>query len=142
MLDTAIAVTAVEFEGKLDKGGVPYILHCITVMEGVKQLGSKVMQAAVMHDLVEDTKWTLDDLRKKGFDEEVVSLVDKVTHRKGETYDDYLDRVAPCPKARAIKLADLDHNSQIHRMKGLRDKDFERLAKYHRAYAFLKGIEA
>lgn len=131
MLDIAISITAQAFEGKLDKGGKPYILHCLAVMEGVSRLGSKVMQAAVMHDLVEDTKWTLDDLRKKGFDEEVVIMVDNVSHRDGETYDEFLDRIAPCPKSRAIKIEDLDHNSQIKRLKGLRDKDFERLAKYH-----------
>ena len=100
------------------------------------------MQAAVMHDLIEDTKWTLDDLRKKGFDEEVVIMVSRVTHLGIHTYDEYLDIIAECPKCRAIKIKDLDHNSQIHRMKGLKDKDFERLAKYHRAYAFLKGIDA
>jgi len=141
MLDRAIAITAVAFEGKLDKGGNPYILHCLTVMYNVRRLGSKVMQAAVLHDLVEDTHWTLEMLRKEGFCEEVINMVDRLTHRKGETYDEYLDRIAPCPNTRAIKIEDLDHNSQIHRMKGLRDKDFERLAKYHRAYAFLKGIE-
>ena len=141
MLDVAISITAQEFEGKLDKGGMPYILHCITVMEGVRSLGSKAMQAAVMHDLIEDTKWTLLDLQKKGFAEEVINVVERLTHLENESYDDYLDRIAPCPIARAIKMADLDHNSQIHRMKGLRDKDFARLAKYHRAYAFLKGID-
>ncbi len=142
MLDVAISITAQAFEGKLDKGGTPYILHCITVMEGVRALGSVAMQAAMMHDLIEDTKWTLDDLRKKGFAEEVIKIVEKVTHLSTDSYDDYLDKIAVCPIARAIKLADLDHNSQIHRMKGLREKDFERLAKYHRAYSFLKGISA
>lgn len=141
MLDIAISITAVAFEGKLDRGGTPYILHCLTVMHGVAHLGAKTMAAGVMHDLIEDTGWTLDDLKKKGFDEEVISIVEKVTHLPEESYDEYLDKIAVCPKARAIKIADLDHNSQIHRMKGLRDKDFERLAKYHRAYAFLKGIE-
>ena len=141
MLDIAISITAVEFEGKLDKGGHPYMLHCLTVMYGVEHLGSKAMQAAVMHDLIEDTKWTLEDLKKKGFEEDVISIVEKVTHLSTDSYDEYLDKLAVCPIARAIKIADLDHNSQIHRMKGLRDKDFERLAKYHRAYAFLKGIE-
>ena len=141
MLDIAISITAVAFEGKRDRGGTPYILHCLTVMEGVRHLGAKTMMAGIMHDLIEDTDWTLDDLRKRGFDEEVVAIVEKVTHLSSDSYDEYLDKLAVCPHARAIKMADLDHNSQIHRMKGLRDKDFERLAKYHRAYAFLKGIE-
>ena len=141
MLDRAIAITATAFEGKLDKGCAPYILHCLTVMYGVREHGSKSMQAAVMHDLIEDTKWTLEDLKKEGFDEEVILIVERLTHLSTDSYDSYLDKIAVCPKSRAIKMKDLDHNSQIHRMKGLRDKDFERLAKYHRAYSFLKGIE-
>ena len=140
MLSRAISITATAFEGKLDRGGTPYILHCITVMTGVEHLGHKVMSAAVMHDLVEDTEWSIGDLREEGFDEEVLAILEKVTHLSTDSYDEYLDKVAVCPKARAIKMADLDHNSLIHRMKGLREKDFERLAKYHRAYAFLKGI--
>lgn len=141
MLDKAIAITAVAFEGKLDKGGQPYILHCLTVMHGVKELGSMAMQAAVMHDLIEDTKWTLDDLKKEGFDEEVIKIVERLTHLPTDSYDEYLDKIAPCKLSRAIKMQDLTHNSQIHRMKGLQDKDFKRLAKYHRAYAFLKNID-
>jgi len=142
MLDIAISITAVAFEGKRDRGGAPYILHCLTVMESVSHLGAKAMMAGVMHDLVEDTDWTLDDLRDKGFDEEVVGIVDRLSHRDGDSYDEYLDRIAPCLISRACKIGDLDHNSQIHRMKGLREKDFARLAKYHRAYAFLKGIDS
>jgi len=110
-------------------------------MTGVEHLGHKVMSAAVMHDLIEDTEWSIGDLREEGFDEEVLELLEKVTHLSTDSYDEYLDKLAICSKARAIKMADLEHNSLIHRMKGLRDKDFERLAKYHRAYAFLKGIK-
>jgi len=140
MLSRAIAITAKAFDGKVDKGGVPYILHCITVMNGVKDLGHTTMIAGVMHDLVEDTNWSIGDLREEGFDEEVLEILEKVTHSPLDSYKEYINKVAVCPKARAIKLADLAHNSLIHRMKGLAEKDFERLAKYHHAYALLKGL--
>lgn len=140
MLDIAIAIAAQAFEGKLDKGGKPYILHCLHVMYAVESLGSEAMQAAVLHDVVEDTSWTLEELHKRGFSDHVIAMVDRLTHRNGEDYDDYLDRIAPCSITRTIKLADLRHNSDITRMKGLRDKDFKRLEKYHRAYAFLSQV--
>jgi len=140
MLSRAIAITATAFEGKMDKGGVPYILHCLTVMDGVKHIDEVTMIAAVMHDLVEDTSYSIGDLREEGFDEEVLEILEKLTHSPLDSYKEYINKVAVCPKARAIKIADLDHNSLIHRMKGLEDKDFERLAKYHRAYALLKGL--
>jgi hypothetical protein len=66
-----------------------------------------------------------------------VDAIDTLTHRKGEPYDDYIKRISKCRRARIVKLADLRHNSDIMRMKGLSKKDFDRLEKYHRAYAYL-----
>ncbi len=141
-LDKAIAIVATAFEGEFDKGGKPYILHCIHVMRGVANLGTEAMIAGVLHDLLEDFPkiWTVQKLLDEGFDPHTVGLVDLLTHKKGESYDDYIMRVSVSASARAIKMTDLRHNSDVHRMKGLRDKDFERVAKYHKAYAFLKGI--
>ena len=141
MLDKAIALTAEKFEGKFDKGGQPYILHCLHVMNAVcpNQDDHELMCIAVMHDLVEDTDVTLGDLYALGFSQRVVSGVDCMTHRGGEDYMDvYIRRIALNPDARKIKIQDLDHNSQMMRMKGLREKDFRRIEKYHRAYAYLK----
>ena len=140
MLGRAIAIASVAFATKLDKGGKPYILHCLHVMNEVANLGSEAMMAAVLHDLVEDTEWTFDMLRAEGFPDHVIHMIDRLTHREGEDYDDYLDRVAQCSTTIEIKKADLRHNSDITRMKGLRDKDFKRLEKYHRAYSFLSQV--
>lgn len=140
-LDLAISITAQAFEGKYDKGGVPYIMHCLTVMDGVKHLGVEAQIAGLLHDMIEDTAWTVDKLTDAGFNPHTISIVDLLTHRKGESYDDYIHRISVSPLARAIKLADLRHNSDIHRMKGLTEKDFARNAKYHKAYAFLKGVQ-
>ena len=141
MLDKAIALTAEKFEGKFDKGGQPYILHCLHVMNAVcpNQDDHELMCIAVMHDLVEDTDVTLGDLYALGFSQRVVSGVDCMTHRGGEDYMDvYIRRIALNPDTRLVKRDDLDHNSQMMRMKGLREKDFRRIEKYHRAYAYLK----
>jgi len=141
MLDKAIALTAAHFEGKFDKGGQPYILHCLHVMHAVcpNQDDHELMCIAVMHDLVEDTDIDLDDLYALGFSQRVVAGVDCMTHRAGEDYMDvYIQRIALNRDARLVKIQDLDHNSQMMRMKGIRQKDFRRIEKYQRAYQYLK----
>ena len=140
MLDRAIEIAGIAFAGKNDKGGVPYVLHCLHVMHQVKHLGEEAMIAAVLHDLIEDTNWTIGMLGVEGFTRHTISVIDLLTHRNNETYDAYINRISVSTTARAIKMADLRHNSDIHRMKGLKLKDFDRLAKYHKAYAFLRGI--
>mgnify|MGYP001236168436 FL=1 len=141
MLDKAIALTAEKFKNKFDKGGQPYILHCLHVMNAVcpNQDDHELMCIAVMHDLVEDTDVTLKDLFDMGFTSRVVSGVECMTHLKGEDYMDvYIRRVALNPDARRVKIADLNHNSHLMRQPSLREKDFRRIEKYHRAYAYLK----
>lgn len=137
MLDKAISITAKAFEGKFDKGGTPYILHCLHVMRGVARLGEEVMCIAVMHDLVEDTDWTLDKLLDLGFSLRIIDGISAMTHEKSESYDMYIRRIALNKDAREVKKEDLKHNSDITRIKGLREKDFKRLEKYQRAYVYL-----
>ena len=137
MLDKAIAITAKAFEGKYDKSGEPYILHCLHVMRGVEAHGKEVMCIAVMHDLVEDTEYTLDDLLDLGFSLRVVDGVKAMTHLDSESYDDYIKKIAINKDARLVKLEDLKHNSDITRLKGLKEKDFKRLEKYSRAFVYL-----
>lgn len=141
MLGKAIAITAQAFEGRKDKGQQPYIMHCLRVMNAVSHLGEEAMQAAVMHDLLEDCpdKWDGVRLRRTGFSARVVETVELLTHDKEVvSYDRYIKNISNDPLATAIKMADLRDNSDITRMKGLRKKDLERLEKYHRAYMYLK----
>lgn len=96
--------------GQLDKGGQPYIGHPEAVAEMLD--GDVPRAAAWLHDVVEDTDWTLDDLRERGVSEEIVRVVDALTRRKGEeTYAEYIERVATDDLARQVKVADLRHNS-------------------------------
>lgn len=136
-LDIAIDIVSQAFLGKNDQGGNPYILHCLHVMYQMDPNDHDLRCIAVLHDLVEDTSWTLSDLRDRGFSARVVAGVDLLTHRDGVPYDDYIKLIAMSSDARKVKLADLKHNSDITRMKGLRKKDFDRLEKYHRAFAYL-----
>ena len=144
-LGRAIAITTAAFEGKTDKAGVPYILHCLHVMNSVHG-GESLKIAAVLHDLIEDTDWTLDGLRKEGFSDRVVNAVELLTHYPvghplGMTYMAYVKRLASNKDAKKVKMADLRHNSDIHRMKGISEKDFSRLTRYHKAYAYLRDYD-
>lgn len=142
-LALAIQITATAFEEKLDKAGVPYILHCLTVMERagkITQKDSEVMQIAVMHDLIEDTNWEPIHLKNLGFSNRVVTGVNLMTHRKGEAYEVYIERVGANPDTRIVKMCDLKHNSDITRMKGVTAKDIKRLEKYCKSYNYLKDL--
>ena len=139
-LSNAIALTSEVFKEVSDKSGTPYILHCLHVMNAVGPEDHELMTIAVLHDVVEDTEITLENLMEAGYSTRVVNALTCLTHVRWEPYDDYIKRVAENKDAIKVKLADLGHNSDIHRMKGLREKDFKRLEKYHRAYAFLSQI--
>lgn len=138
MLSIAIALTAQKFEGKYDKGGQPYILHCLHVMYQLPEDDLELRSIGVMHDLFEDTDVTAAYLYSLGFSTRVVVGIECVTHLPGEEYFSYVKRAALNPDGKRVKRQDLRHNSDIMRMKGLRQKDFARLEKYHTAYEYLK----
>jgi (p)ppGpp synthase/HD superfamily hydrolase len=94
---------------------------------------------AVLHDVVEDTTVTLDELRREGFSDEVVSAVEHMTHREGESYEDFIERAKSHPVARRVKLADLEDNMNLLRIRNLEPKDLERLERYHRSWQRLSG---
>lgn len=142
MLTRAIAIAAEAFKDRKDSGGKPYILHCLEVMNNVPD-EDKV--PAVLHDFIEDSFENTEDgirlLRYKYFSEEDIKVIDLLTHRKEDDYNSvYIKKIATCPRAIRIKLRDLEHNSQITRLKGLTKKDFDRMEKYHIAYTYLSKI--
>lgn len=135
-LAKAISITAQAFEDKFDKGGRPYFMHCYHVMDKLKyDAPEDVLCAAVMHDLVEDTSWTLEGLRAEGFSQMTLELVDALTHKEDDGYQDYIfDVIDAGHWAMRIKLEDLHHNSDLRRIKGRREKDFARVRKYQEGY--------
>lgn len=140
LLAKAISIASLEFINKTDKSGQPYILHCLWVMHKVRHLGDVYMIVAVLHDLIEDTDWTIERLFAQGFTKEIIDAIDILTHKKHQEYSgDYIIQIKNNPIAREIKLRDLEHNSKITRLKGLREKDINRVKKYHEAYTYLKN---
>lgn len=140
MLGTAISIASEAFVAMKDKGGEPYILHCLQVMNDVSHKEDKYKIVAVLHDLLEDTFWTSERLSEEGFSEEVVTAIECMTKIKGEPYSHYIIRVSSNKIATRIKLADLKHNSDITRLKGVSKKDLIRMEKYHKSYLYLNDI--
>lgn len=136
-LARAIALATQAHAGQTDKAGAPYIDHPLRVMASVS--GEEAQMVAVLHDVVEDTGWTLEALRAEGFSEAVVSGVDAVTRREGETYEEFVRRAAADPLGRVVKRADLIDNCDLSRIASPTEKDHARLARYRAALAILDG---
>lgn len=136
-LEDAVAIAAAAHRGQTDKAGAPYLLHPLRMMLAVKS--EAAMMAAVLHDVVEDTDWTIEGLRDEGVPEEVLAAVECLTRREGESYDDFIERVRANPVAREVKLADLEDNMNVRRISEVKPSDLERLGKYHRAWCALRA---
>jgi len=137
-IERALQIAARAHEGQRDKEGLPYVLHPLRVMMGVQ--GEEAQIVAVLHDVVEDTPVTLDDLRQAGFREEVLAAVECVTHRKDEPYAEYVVRCKANEVARRVKLADLGDNSRLDRtiLRPQRlQQDLARIRRYALSYKFL-----
>lgn len=131
-LERAIALAAEAHAGQTDKAEAPYILHLLRVM--LEQETEQAMMAAVLHDLVEDTDYTFEDLEAQGFPPPVVEALRHVTKHDEEAYSEFVARAASHPIAREVKVADLEDNMDVTRLDTISDDDAERLAKYLRAY--------
>tara|TARA_R110000772_G_scaffold268463_1_gene395651 strand:- start:205 stop:636 length:432 start_codon:yes stop_codon:yes gene_type:complete len=139
LLAEAICIVSTAFRNKLDRGGKPYILHCLWVMDKVRHLGTEFMIVAVLHDLIEDTYWNESMLREIGFSSSTLHSVNLLTRFEGESYENYIIGICGDHMAREVKLRDLEHNSKITRLKGISKKDIERMEKYHKSYLYLKN---
>ena len=131
----ALAIAKDAHKGQVDKAGVDYIQHPLFVASLVE--GELAKTVALLHDVVEDSDWTLEDLRKEGLPEEVVQAVGILTKKRNENYEEYILRVKQNPLARQVKLADLQHNSDLSRLANVTDRDRKRVAKYQKAISFL-----
>ena len=141
-LALAISLAATGHLEQTDKGGNPYILHPIKVMRYIRSDDPELMSIAVMHDLVEDTDMTVEQLREKGFSERVCKAVDILSKKENQTEEEYLTGIIGNKDAVCVKLADLRHNSDVRRLKGLTDKDLLRMRKYHKMYKTLESVKA
>lgn len=123
----------------VDKSGIPYVFHPFHVAEQMNDETSAIV--ALLHDVVEDTDYTPDDLREMVFSNEVCDALDYLTHREGVPYMDYVRRIKENPVAVRVKLADLAHNSDRTRFDHMTESDYRREEKYRKAAAILRGEE-
>jgi (p)ppGpp synthase/HD superfamily hydrolase len=134
-LQRAIEIAVAAHSEHTRKDGSPYILHPLRLMMAVKSDSEKIV--AVLHDVVEDTPTTFQELRDEGFSDEVLDALQLVTHDSEDTYEQYIAKIQTNPIARAVKLADLRDNSNIFEIPKLSAKDLDRLLKYHNAFKIL-----
>lgn len=139
MLEKAMILAANAHMGQLDKGGNPYILHPVRVMLGCKNLDEKIV--AMLHDTLEDSDLTANDLLNEGFPKNMVDAVVCLTRDKNQDYLEHIKIVATNPLATAVKLSDLADNMDLNRLPGLTQKDFQRLERYLRAKLILEAAQ-
>jgi (p)ppGpp synthase/HD superfamily hydrolase len=145
MFDKAMFIAAREHLGVKDKGGNAYILHPMRIAMRLRTNDEELMSIAILHDVIEDSKLTFEDLLNEGFSQRVIAGLRLLTHQKGVSYDDYIDGMRGNRDALRVKREDLRDNSDITRLKGVSEKDFERMKKYQRSFVkveqYLKELE-
>jgi len=141
-LNKMLVLVTSQFDGIFDKGGVPYVLHCLKVMHYLKSDDEELCCIALAHDLIEDRgKYvTYAMLREMGFSERILAGIASVTKIPGESHDEYMAKIKANKDGIRVKLADLRHNSDIRRLKGITEKDIKRIEKYHKMYLELKEL--
>lgn len=141
MIYTELTVKALQtaykaHEGQTDKSGLPYIFHPYHLAEQMKT--EETAAIALLHDVIEDTDMTIGDLKRLGFPDNIVEGVRLMTHEEETDYFDYIRMIKQNPAAKAVKLADLEHNSDLTRLPTVTEHDLERLKKYEQARKILE----
>ncbi len=132
MLEKAIQIAVNAHKGQTDKAGQPYLLHLFRVMLSGKTEDEQI--CGVLHDIVEDTEYTFEDLKNEGFSDEVINALRCVTKQPNEDYNDFIDRISKNQLAIKVKLNDLKDNMDLSRLSEITEKDKQRLTKYQNAY--------
>jgi (p)ppGpp synthase/HD superfamily hydrolase len=137
LLEEAIQIATEAHRGQKGRTGHPYILHPMRVM--CRMTTEKEMITAILHDVVEDSSWTLDDLKQRGFPADILEAVDCLTKREGEAYDSLIARAGRNPLAKRVKLADLEDNMDLRHHGPAGEKDLARFNRYRQAWSELNG---
>lgn len=127
-LELAISLAAERHAGQVDKANAPYILHPLRVMLNVLDIEHKIV--AVLHDILEDTATTIDELYRLGFQTHLIDAIIALTKQEGESRIQAAQRTVQNPIARVVKLADITDNMDLSRIQYPTMKDFERLKEY------------
>lgn len=135
LLDKAIELAEKYHQGQFDKGGTPYIEHPLRVMARLDTIEEKIV--GVLHDIVEDTVITFEDLYKMGFPDYIVLAIDAVTRREGEKREAFIFRCSQNVIGTKVKVADLKENCDLNRIPNPIEKDFKRVVMYKREIKIL-----
>lgn len=137
LTNKAIRIAFEAHKGQIDKSGIPYIFHPYHLAEQMKD--EITVCIALLHDVIEDTDVTYEDLAKE-FPKEVMEALDLLTHKEGTDYLDYVRAIKVNPNAKAVKLADIAHNSDETRFSGNPDITPEKIAYYREKYAKARAV--
>ena len=135
MTKKALQLSFMAHKDQTDKSGMPYVFHPFHLAEQMPDEDTTIV--ALLHDVIEDTHYTLDDLRAMGFNEQVLDALALMTHDKRIPYMDYVAKIKGNKIARTVKLADLKHNSDLSRLNNVDEKAMKRIEKYRQAIALL-----
>lgn len=124
--------------GQYDKSGIPYIYHPIHIAEQMDDENSTIV--ALLHDVLEDTNTTIDEIKKYEFDIKVLEALKTLNHSKNLDYFEYIKLVSQNEIAKKVKIADLMHNLDISRLSKVTQKDLDRVKKYEISLEYLKKI--
>lgn len=124
--------------GQVDKGLHPYILHPVRVSSNCQTIESRTI--ALLHDVIEDTDYRAEELISEGIPKHIVEKVEVLTRKKGETYNEYIDRIAQDNLAREVKIADLKDNLDLSRIASPTDEDHKRCEKYRKVLEKLTKV--
>lgn len=138
LLGKMLVIATNAHAGQYDRGGNPYILHPMKVMHYLKSDDEELQCIALGHDVIEDTNVSYKDLREAGMTDRIIDGIRALTKQPGQTYEEYKDGVFANRDAMLVKMADLRHNTDIRRLKGVTDKDIARMAKYHTFFMELR----
>ena len=139
LIKKAIKICWKAHKDQLDKGGLPYIFHPYHIAEQMT-IETEII-VALLHDVVEDSNYTLKDIEQMGFSKDIIDALRAITKYPEESYKDYIYRVSKNPIASKVKLEDLLHNSDLNRLSCVNSDDLDRLDKYKSAAELLKEAE-
>lgn len=141
MIYTALTKKAMKIsfdahKNQVDKSGIPYVFHPFHLAEQMTDEDTTI--AALLHDTVEDTNLTFDYLREQGILEHIIVALKLLTHDESVPYLDYIKLIKVNDIAKAVKIADLRHNSDLTRLDEIGEKDMARVEKYKKAIEILE----
>ena len=138
ILADAMALATEAHKGQYDKSGVSYILHPLRIMHQMHTETEQIV--GVLHDIIEDTPITLQELQEEGYSHEIIDALDHLTRRENESYDGFIMRCRENPMALKVKIADLEDNMDIRRLDKVTEGDLDRLNRYLVAWRYLTCV--